>query len=166
VAVQQNALTITRVTGGFHAMLTGKAPDHNAVLQFTQADAQTQAQIIKNLASGPVPAEVAHLESSLSTAVPRVASAQAHITAEAHWWGFQIFIPEPIMKQLATASSLFSTILGLLTPVLVGPLAAVLVIVAGYVAAELAAMKAVDKGKGVELSATWLAPVVLVPSAL
>lgn len=147
-------------------MLTGKAPDHNVLLQFMQADTQTQEQVIKNLASSPVPPAVAHIEATLSAAVPQVASAQAHITAKSHWWGFQIFIPENVMKQLTQGASLFSTILGLLTPVLVGPLAAVAVIVAGYVAAELAAMKAVDKGKGVELSAIWAAPAILVPSAL
>ena len=70
------------------------------------------------------------------------------------------------MQQLKEAPSLLATITALLTPVLVGPLLPVLGIVVGYVAAEYAAMKAVDKGKGVELSATWVAPVVLVPSAL
>jgi hypothetical protein len=70
------------------------------------------------------------------------------------------------MQQLKEAPSLLATITALLTPVLVGPLLPVLGIVVGYVAAEFAAMKAVDKGRGVELSATWVAPVVLVPSAL
>lgn len=111
----------------------------------------------------------AQLEAILtaSTRVEAAARAEPHISAEAHWWGYKVFIPEKIMQEFLEAKNLVETIAALLAPVVAIPaLTPVVGIIAGYIAVKLTAMKAVDKGKGVELSATWVAPVVLVPSAL
>ena len=71
------------------------------------------------------------------------------------------------MQEFLEAKNLVETIAALLAPVVAIPaLTPVGGITAGSIAVELTAMKAVDKGRGVELSATWVAPVVLVPSAL
>jgi VIT1/CCC1 family predicted Fe2+/Mn2+ transporter len=168
MAISLDPTTRDAVTAAFRQALAGKLHDPQAALKFLQTDLQTQEQVIKTLASGATPEELAQVEAALvaSTRAAAAKSAQPHITAEAHWWGYQIFIPEKVMQQLKEAPSLLATITALLTPVLVGPLLPVLGIIVGYVAAEFAAMKAVDKGRGVELSATWVAPVVLVPSAL
>jgi hypothetical protein len=169
MALSLDPTTMDAITAGFSSNLAGKQQDHQLVLKFLQADSQTQAQIIKRLASGATPQELTQVEATLKASTPGEAAARAepHITAEAHWWGYEVFVPEKIMREFLEAKNLVATIWSLLGSVIAMPeLAPVVGFVVGYIAAELMAMKAVDKGKGVELSAVWVAPVVLVPYPL
>ncbi|GHP00361.1 hypothetical protein KSF_104080 [Reticulibacter mediterranei] len=168
MAISFDPITVDSVTTNFRETLAGKQYDHQAILKFMQADLDAQQQVMKKLAAGSTPEGLAQVEATL-TASTREAAARAepHITGEAHWWGYEVFVPEKIMQEFLTAKNLATTIVALLAPfVSIPALAPVGGIVAGYILAELAAMKHVDKGKGVELSALWVAPVVLVPSAL
>jgi hypothetical protein len=169
MAISFDPSTMNTVTTNFRETLTGKQYDHQAILKFMQADLDTQQQVIKKLSTGATPAGLAQVEATLTASTQREAAARAepHITGEAHWWGYEVIIPEKIMREFLAAENLAATIVALLAPfVSIPALAPVGGIVAGYILAELAAMKHVDKGKGVELKALWVAPVVLVPSAL
>jgi hypothetical protein len=169
MAISFDPITVDSVTNNLREMLAGKQYDHQAILKFMQADLSAQQQVMKKLATGPTPEGLAQVEATLTASTREAAAARAepHITGEAHWWGYEVFVPEKIMQEFLTAKDLATTIVALLAPfVSIPALAPVGGIVAAYILAELAAMKHVDKGKGVELSALWVAPVVLVPSAL
>lgn len=91
------------------------------------------------------------------------------ITAEAFWWGYHFVIPESAMKDFTDAGDVTAAFMGLGGAVIAasgGSLAPVVAIVAAYVAAELALMRAVDRGKGVYLSASWASPAAIVPTPI
>ncbi len=93
---------------------------------------------------------------------------QADITANAFWWGDNIVFPEPVMKTLNTVGDIAKA----LGPLLASAAAAAefllpfIPLIIGYVVADFAIMKAIDQGKGVYLSATWLAPPLLIPTPI
>ena len=89
-----------------------------------------------------------------------VAGNSDKITAHAYWWGFHVVIPEKALKDITTASDITKVVGGLIG-VGFGALGIppVAVIVGAIVIAfgiEGIAIKAVDQGKGVYLSWTWL----------
>jgi hypothetical protein len=91
------------------------------------------------------------------------------ITAQAFWWGYQFVIPESTMKGFSNAGNAVMAFMSLGGSVIAasgGALAPAVAIAAAYVAAELALMQVVDQGKGVYLSASWLKPDLIVPTAI
>lgn len=91
------------------------------------------------------------------------------ITAEAFWWGYHFVVPESAMKDFTKAGDVTASFMALGGAAIAasgGSLAPAVGVVAAYVAAELALMKAVDKGKGVYLSASWVSPGVIVPTPI
>jgi hypothetical protein len=152
------------------SILEGKQFDRKPISDFIQADRGTQEQVIAGLAnSQPSQSMTKLLESSLFSLQSRVvlnAVVPDQITAAAHWWGYEVSIPEAVMEQIGHTPDILASVTALLTPALIGPLVVVLGIVAGYIAAEFVAIRTADRGKGVKLTATWLVPVLLIPSAL
>jgi len=91
------------------------------------------------------------------------------ITAKAYPWGFRFTIPESAMKEFTDTGDVVAAFMSLGGAAIVasgGALGPVVVVVAAYVAAELAWMKAVDRGKGVYLNGPWVAPAAIVPTAI
>jgi hypothetical protein len=163
----QNAMSTA-----LRSTLEGSQFDRDALSRFIQADRGAQEQVLEDLAKSQPPQSVVAVQAALAQpaalSVPgmRSTALQSEITTAAYWWGYEVFIPENVMLELAQAPNLLAAASGLLAPVLTGPLAVVLGIVAGYIAAEFTAMKAVDQGRGVKLTATWFVAVLLIPSAL
>jgi hypothetical protein len=152
--------------------LEGSQFDREALSRFIRADRGAQERVLEDLAKSQPPQSLVAVQAALAQpaalSVPDVRSTafQSEITAAVYWWGSEIFIPENVMQELTQAPNLLATANSLLASVLTGPLAVVLGIVAGYIAAEFATMKAVDQGRGVKLIATWFVAVLLIPSAL
>ncbi|MEB3278791.1 MAG: hypothetical protein VKK42_07680 [Lyngbya sp.] len=98
-----------------------------------------------------------------------VAAGQEKITAAAFWWGYHFVIPEAVMKEFSKVSDVVAAFMaygGSLIAASGGTLAPLVAIVAAYVSVQLALMQAVNQGKGVYLSATWISPVILVPTPI
>ncbi|CAO1630566.1 unnamed protein product [Jaminaea pallidilutea] len=104
----------------------------------------------------------------------------------AHWWGFTLFIPPPVMDHLAkdtqeaehvasSISKMLTTILSAAAkfPGLPAPLQAVVAVlqaispvtqyISTYIGWSWDELKTYDKGQGICLSATWILPVALIP---
>ncbi|EAW36439.1 hypothetical protein [Lyngbya sp. PCC 8106] len=91
------------------------------------------------------------------------------ITAAAFWWGYHFVIPEAVMKEFSKVSDVFAAFMaygGSLIAASGGTLASLVAIVAAYVSVQLVLMQAVNQGKGVYLSATWISPVILVSTPI
>lgn len=85
-----------------------------------------------------------------------------------YWWGLELCIPEPSMKNLANGNSITHTVMNLLTALSLinGGVAEVLPFIryiSQFVDFEWSSIKAQDKGKGVVCAATWIMPAALVP---
>ena len=94
---------------------------------------------------------------------------QQVITAEAFWWGYHFVIPENVMKDLNKAGNVISVFMSLGGSIIAasgGSLAPLVAVVAAYVAAELVLMNTLDQGKGIYLSATWVAPAAIIPTPI
>ena len=111
-------------------------------------------------------------ETDVQNILPRktlaVASGQV-ITAEAFWWGYHFVIPEAAMKDFSSVGNVVTAFMALGGSVIAasgGALAPLVAIVAAYAAAELVLMQAIDKGKGVYLSATWISPALIIPTPI
>ena len=99
--------------------------------------------------------------------------APGSITVEAFWWGFHFVIPESVMAAWTTtgaaAGSFAVSVTAFISAVggsatAAGPAAPYVAIAGAYVAAECAAMKALDQGHGVYLSMSWFAPGLFAPT--
>ncbi|KAJ7105737.1 hypothetical protein C8R43DRAFT_1046124 [Mycena crocata] len=110
------------------------------------------------------------------------------ISFQAMWWGYRMYLPPPVMVKLGEeeteAVKIASTITAALTwflanvnPASIPPplLPAFLLLqklgpYAGYIGTFIAwiwgTVKNADKGQGVVLTATWILPVALIPSAI
>lgn len=87
------------------------------------------------------------------------------ISAVSHWWGFSFVLPRAALQELATCSDLFPAFVGLLGPLPIH-LEFLVPLVALYLEKDFPAASAVDDGAGVYLSATWLAPQRILPTAI
>ena len=73
------------------------------------------------------------------------------------------------MKDFTSAGNVVTAFMGLGGSVIAasgGTLAPLVAVVAAYAAAELVLMQAIDKGKGVYLSAVWVSPALIVPTRI
>ena len=151
---------------------------HEAVYQAIEEKLQENPAFRKKFAEGisasleragldVVPIETA-AESILPQKTLAVAAGQV-ITAGAFWWGYHFVIPEAAMKDFTSAGNVvtaFMTLGGSLIAASGGTLAPLVAVVAAYAAAELVLMQAIDKGKGVYLSAVWPSPLLIVPTRI
>ncbi|GAA6038449.1 hypothetical protein JCM8097_007656 [Rhodosporidiobolus ruineniae] len=89
------------------------------------------------------------------------------ITILIWWWGFELAVPPPAMKFLASVASVqqaFFTFLQAFIAAGGAPELAPLVrYISSYFDMEFQAIRAQNKGNGVVLAATWILPVALVP---
>ena len=89
----------------------------------------------------------------------------ATISANSYAWGYNFTFPEAAISALRDSgniASTFSELLGVIPP----ELKSVTQVVEAHLEADLASARAVDKGAGVYLTATWAAPEVLVPAPI
>ncbi|KDN50842.1 hypothetical protein K437DRAFT_255012 [Tilletiaria anomala UBC 951] len=112
--------------------------------------------------------------------LPSTTDVSVHCT----WWGFTCYLPTPVMNELSgdvqqaeKIANLISSVLTFISnnvpagvPVALLPFIAVLKAIApisGYISTFIgwswSEIKSFDEGHGVELSATWLLPVALIP---
>ncbi|KAJ7771820.1 hypothetical protein B0H16DRAFT_1660755 [Mycena metata] len=110
------------------------------------------------------------------------------ISFHALWWGYRMYLPPPVMASINEDESEAEKIVGTITAALTWflsntnvasippPLQPAFLLLqklapyAGYIATFIAwiwgTVKHTDKGNGVVLTATWLLPVALIPSAI
>ncbi|KAF7322643.1 hypothetical protein HMN09_00042900 [Mycena chlorophos] len=110
------------------------------------------------------------------------------ISFQAMWWGYRIYLPPPVMAHLnsdeAEAIKIATTVTAALTWFLANvsitqipaPLQPAFLLVqklgpyVGYIGTFVgwiwSAIQGKDKGNGVCLTATWLAPIILIPSSI
>ena len=92
------------------------------------------------------------------------------ISAEAFWWGNHFVIPEAAMKDFLAGGDVITKFMALGGTIITasgGSLAPLVAVMMGaYVVVELALMKAIDRGKGVYLSAVWASPALIVPTPI
>lgn len=89
----------------------------------------------------------------------------ATISAEAFWWGYHFVIPEASMEALSASGDIVSTFLGLLGAI-APELELVLAPVELFLEIEFATAKGIDDGAGVYLSASWVAPALIIPTPI
>ncbi|KAJ7197258.1 hypothetical protein GGX14DRAFT_375359 [Mycena pura] len=110
------------------------------------------------------------------------------ISFQAMWWGYRIYLPPPIMAKLSSEEGEVLKIAGTITAALTWllahvdpymvppPLLPVFLLIrklgpyVGYIGTFIAwiwgAVENEDKGNGVCMTATWILPVALIPSAI
>jgi hypothetical protein len=100
------------------------------------------------------------------------ASAEETLRVEARWWCWFIVVPHSIMEKIANGGMLLGALTSALgaavvvagvAAVITGPIVAV---AAGLILAQFALYRVVDQGKGVYLTAVWVAPTVFVPTPI
>lgn len=109
------------------------------------------------------------------------------LSIDAHWWGYTIYLPKPVMDKLGdgtkSAQDIARTIndnlqlifaaASRLSAILPPQLAAILAIlkaiapitsaISSFIGWTWSSLKEYDKGQGICLSATWILPIALVP---
>ncbi len=127
---------------------------------------EVQAQVAAAVASA---AKRSGVQSTPVSAALGKKSKKHVITAEALFWGYRFTVPESAMKDLNAAGSAVTAFMSLGGTVIAasgGALAPAVGIAAAYAGAEMALMNVADHGKGVYLSATWVAAGIIVPTAI
>jgi len=123
---------------------------------------KVEAALAENMARLALPPQEAPLEAA-------AAQQQQVITFEALWWGYRITVPQAAMKDFEQGGKVVERfmLLGGAAIAATGPMGAIAAAaVKLYITAELAAMKLVNKGKGVYLSASWAAPTIIIPTTI
>jgi hypothetical protein len=140
---------------------------------------QTRAEGVRAKTKALAPAVEAHIRDSLERAynasgqmaegtMPVAARKSAApgdvIYAEALWWGWRLVIPhdqvEPFLKTTGDVSSIISAGLGVIPEV--GSILSSVVKL--YVGIMSGVIRAVDRGKGVDLNQTWLIEAAIIAS--
>jgi hypothetical protein len=125
----------------------------------TEGAARGSAQAAPNAAD--IVAEI------IRTAQQPPAIERGPISAQGFVWGFSVYVPESEMAALLAGGTALATLTAAVGGALSGTWAAPFIaVLAAYIAAELAWMKAIDKGRGVAVSMSWVAPAIFVPTAL
>ncbi|WAZ26945.1 RICIN domain-containing protein [Streptomyces cinnabarinus] len=101
--------------------------------------------------------EIGEAESPEASATPTLTT----IAANAYAWGYNFVLPGPAVSALRDGGT-FMKLLGAMPPD-VEPL---IPMVEAYLADNLAAVAEMDDGAGMLLTATWMAPKVLIPTPL
>ncbi|KAG0197965.1 hypothetical protein BGX28_008556 [Mortierella sp. GBA30] len=81
------------------------------------------------------------------------------------WWGYSIYLNRQSMSSLQRATNTGQVFFSFLYSTIGSHawLAALLPLIAAWVSHQWSAMKGVDKGRGVVVSATWILPIALAP---
>ena len=96
----------------------------------------------------------------------RVHSAPAsEVRCRDYWWGFQVEIPRHVLVEWVDRSADLTDVTAAIGTV-PGPAGPFTRRAAAYIARELASLSALDKGAGVYVSMTWMAPNVFVPTGV
>src|SRR5438876_4130758 len=110
----QNAMSTA-----LRSTLEGSQFDRDALSRFIRADRGAQERVLEDLANSQPPQSLVAVQATLAQpaalSVPSMRSfaLQSEITAAAYWWGYEVFIPENVMQELAQAPNLLATASGL-----------------------------------------------------
>lgn len=122
--------------------------------KFERAAARTAHAVLRE--AGENVSEDAILKSMQDETKPR-----GGLQCYASWWGFQLYIPSGDLQAFTNDAS-----------VIAGAVAAVgssispwVTLIAGFIAAALQALKALDHGRGIWISMSWFAPGAFVPTS-
>ena len=99
----------------------------------------------------------------------KAANKKQVITAQAFLWGYHFVIPEPAMKDFLAGGEVLAKFMALGGAAITasgGTLAPVVAVAGAYLVLELTLMKALDRGKGVYLSAIWPSPALIIPTPI
>jgi len=142
--------------------LTGQI---QSALAHVASQAHAGAAVHGSAAAVPSAADI--VAAIIKSASEPPAVARGPISAQGFVWGFSIYVPESEMQALLAGGAALATLTGAVGAALSGTWAAPFIaLLAAYIAAELAWMKAIDKGRGVAVSMSWVAPGIFVPTAL
>lgn len=109
------------------------------------------------------------MTSLLGGAGPKAAAVIADVTppsVEYFWWGFHIVYPEDTVKYAIAADGVDAAVFGLLAAVIAGPAMPFIAALAANFAIEAALIPAIDQGKGIYQSMLWVAPGIIVATAI
>lgn len=84
------------------------------------------------------------------------------IVAREEWWGFQLAIPHAVLAAWSDGATEVSTIVSAIGSV-PGAAGTFIRRAAGFIANRVGELQAIDRGDGVLVSMTWMAPNVFVP---
>jgi len=89
-------------------------------------------------------------------------------TINVFWWGIQFVVEEPALKYVLSIDGIAGAVEGFLAAAAAAAPPADLIVgaLALYFAVEAAVITAVDQGKGVYLSMTWIAPGLFLPTSI
>ena len=163
--------TMTTPLSGDHiaSILSGEiAADPDLLATLASADTGTLKAMIAELRAMPRPARLEEVYgpaqlSEFPAELPRDSA-----SAQAYWWGWELFLPEKVMNQVKgvgqTASGIFSLLASAAAAGLIAaPLAPLLGAVAASIALRWGVMVLVDTGNGIKLASPWVSPLILVP---
>jgi hypothetical protein len=86
------------------------------------------------------------------------------IQAREEWWGFQLAIPHAMLAAWPDGATETTTIVEAIGSV-PGAAGTFVRRAAGFIANRIGELQAIDRGDGVNVSMTWMAPNVFVPQA-
>jgi len=91
-----------------------------------------------------------------------VSTSGGAIRTREEWWGFQLAIPRAVLGDWVDGATETTTIIEAIGPV-PGAAGTFVRRAAGFIANRIGELQALDRGDGVHVSMTWMAPNVFVP---
>jgi hypothetical protein len=87
-------------------------------------------------------------------------------TVEAFWWGFHLQLSHKDLMTVLDAADTVNSLVVLIGGNIPSPAAPWIKLIGPFVAATHAALRALDKGRGIYISMSWVAPGVFVPTTV
>lgn len=94
----------------------------------------------------------------------RTTPATSAIAMREEWWGFQLVIPTTLLTEWRDGATELQTVLDAIG-VVPGAANGFTRRIAGFIANRIGELQVLDRGDGVHVSMTWMAPNVFVPQA-
>jgi hypothetical protein len=85
---------------------------------------------------------------------------------EAFWWGFHLQLSHQDLMTVLDAADTVNTLVVLIGGSIPSPAAPWIQLIGPFVAATHAALRALDKGRGIYISMSWIAPGIFVPTTV